>query len=408
MKPKLIAIIAVIIVLIVGLVVISLLLASSQGNNPNGNANNFTSSQNISTPPNLVGLQDPEISQKYPIAGIKSDDTVVVINPTDKDEIVLTLENKKWRFPKWSPNGKLLAVLGQTNSDQNVYDVFVYDLEKAEWIQVSNFASLGVGVDSLAWFGDTRLVYTQGTLGNHWLHRYDYVNQETRKEFLTEDLIVAVHTESQRFIFQRIGNSPEFALVGFNGKEFYRFSVNLFPQGHSLVNMLGRDGSDTFLLFTREGERQHTYLWNLDNPELVKIDYTAYSLASGSTATSEGTTSTSASPLQQLVFTPVCLLSSSSIALIENQINDKLFSLRTLDLDLADFSDRQSLDVIASRVNANYPKFAAICGQQNILLSVTEQISEGKFETRWYLATIDPLRLQFVELAKDYTDLDVK
>lgn len=408
MKPKLIAIIAVVFVLIIGLVIVSLLLAATQRNNPNGNGNNTSSTQSISAPANLVGLQDPKIAAKYPIAGIKTDDTVVVINPTDKDEIVLTLETKKWRSPKWSPDGRLLAVLGQTNAEKNVYDIFIYDLEKAEWVQVSNFAALGVGVDSMAWFGEKRLVYTQGQLGNHWLHRYDYVNQETRKEFLSEDLIVAVHSESQRFIFQKIGDSPEFAIVGFNGKQIYRFSVNLFPQGQTLINMLSVDGSDTFLLFTREGERQHSYLWNLDEANLVEINYADYVAASGITDSSSSMTSAEATPLQQMIYTPICLLSSNRLAVVENQINDKLFSLRTLDLDVADFSDRQSIDVIASRVNATYPKFATICGRENMLMAVTEQVSEGKFETRWYLATIDPLRLQFVEQARNYTDLDVK
>lgn len=412
MKPKVIAIIVVIVVLVACLLVVSLLLGASQANNPNGNNSGNNSSQTISAPPNLVGLQDPETAKKYPITGVKTDGTVVVINATDKQEIVLTLENKKWRSPKWSPDGKLIAVLGLTDEAKSVYDIFIYDLVKAEWRQATNHVSIGVGVDSLAWFSDAKLVYTQGGQGNHWLHRYDYVNQETRKEFQIDDLIIAVHPELQRFIFKKIGDSPEFAIYGFNGRQVYRFSENLFPQGQNLVNMISNDGTYAFLLFTREGERTHTYIWDLNDPKLLEIDFNTYVLLNPSSSpssqvASDGTT-TSTAPLQQLVYTPICLISSFNITVIENQINDKLFSLRTLDLELANLGDKQSLDIIASRVNANYPRFASICGQENILLAVTEQISVDKFETRWYLASIDPLRLQFVELAKDYTDLDVK
>lgn len=406
MKPRLIAIIVVVVVLIVGLLIVSLLLGTMQ-NNPNGNGNTSSSNQSISTPPNLVGLQNPETAAKYSIVGIKTDDTVVVINAEDKQEIVMSLENKKWLSPRWSPNGKLMAVLGETNAETKVRDIFIYDLEKAEWNQVTNYSATGSGVDSVAWFDDTRLVYTQGASGNRWLHRYDYGNKEIRKEFLTEEIIVAAHQKSQRFIFKKNGASAEFALVGFNGKEIYRFSENLFAQGQSLVNLFAVDGSDAIVVLVKEGERHRSYVWSLTAPDFDEIHYSAFPTITTSQESST-TTSTESTPLQQMVYLPVCVLSEHGIAVIENQINDKLFSLRTLNLQLGDFSDRQSIDVIASQVNASYPKFSAICGDENLLLLVTEQVSADKFESRWYLATIDPLRLQFVELAKDYTDLDVK
>lgn len=378
MKCKLYAVVIGIFLLIVGLFITSLLLGSLPGNG-NGNGNGqTTSSTTVTIPPQLVGLQNPETAAKYFVAGVKTDDTVVVIDPAAQDEIVLNLEHRKWKQPKWSADGKLLAVLGMTDDVRQVYDIFIYDLSRAEWTKATDYASLPRGVDGYAWLDASRLMFTQGESNNHWLHRFDYRNSETRKEFQTGANLLDVHLGNQRLVLQD-PVTREFFLYSFKGEEIIRFDDVTRP---GLAAIYTKDREDVVLADFDAG----LFTWDFNSPEFVQLTL----------------------PSDDGNFYPLCVLAEGNILLVQREVEVNAFLLKKYVYTRKSLEGGQRLDVLASKVNEAYPQFNAMCTETRAVISVIEGTDEDELEYRWYLADLDPLKLQYIQLANNYRDLSLR
>lgn len=374
MKPKLTVVLVIIFILLCGLIMAAVLLGSLPSGSGNANNTSSTSSTTISVPAQLVGLQDPAIAAKYFLAAIKPDDTVVVINPNDQEEIVVNLDKRQWQKPRWSPDGKLLAVLGVTDDVRLVYDIFIYDLVRAKWSQVTNYASLGFGVDGYAWLDASRLMFTQGPEGNHWLHRFDYRNQETRKEFSLAEVLVEVQLSNQQLI-TKSATGNQWVVYSFKGDPLVKFDD---PKQAELWT---KDRQTNFLLQIGDALQ----VWDFDDPVLRIV------------AQDQDT---------QLI--PVCWIDEDNLIVVAHDLSTNIFSVGQKLLDSSPIKNTQRLDVVSARVGNDYPKFAAICSEKDVLLGVTERVDQNQTETRWYLAELTSLKLQYLGFVNNYRDMQLR
>lgn len=114
----------------------------------------------------------------YEYATISDDDTIVLIN-TLGDKVIINLERRAWQNISWSPDGLLVSVLGKTRD--NIYDIYIFQIQSRTWIRATNFSALGIGVDSYTWKGSREITFTQGQGSERWLHSYNHESRSILK-----------------------------------------------------------------------------------------------------------------------------------------------------------------------------------------------------------------------------------
>lgn len=405
MKIKHVVIIIVVAVVAIGCLMVMSLLPTGNSNG-NGNNSSTTSTNNIDLPENLVGLRDPEVAAKFTLAAIKSDDTVSVIDPAAQAEIILRLDRKFWKSPQWSPDGKLLAVLGserQGSQGQRIFDIFIFDLAKGEWLRATEYSSGDDGVDSFQWFSETRIVYTQGTADNRWLHRFDYTNQEIQKEFRVAGELEFIQPGKQRFVFSQSGT---YIIYGFNGKELIRFTGGEIGGDTEISKVVSANLSDKYVVEVQGSNLRRVYVWDFNNPEFEELWVVGANAQTNDSSTASASASASGSSL-----IPICMLEDSLLWVLEMNPELKIAAVRTYNIDNGDLGDRISVDIDFAKINSQFPEVNADCTKEKgTLLKVTELTGAGEPlpSTRWYVAYLEELRLQLVRLATDYPELDIK
>lgn len=167
-----------IIVAVVALVLIIVILLLSQLSNITGN-NNSPASIPVSNPNNvnIIDLNNPK-GGVFEYAVIRPDDTIELRNKLN-EKFIIGLEKRNWKSLKWSPDGKLVAVLGK--STPVIYDIYIYNLAQKEWSIATDFKNFSTGVDQYNWVENNTILFTQGEDPTRWIHRFNYVSKEILK-----------------------------------------------------------------------------------------------------------------------------------------------------------------------------------------------------------------------------------
>lgn len=122
---------------------------------------------------NVVSLNPKDI-QQYEYTNITTSDTIE-LRALNNDRFVIHLDQRGWRNLTWSPDNKLIAVLGQSTID--IFDLYIYNTDSQSWIKATNYTSAGAGIDDYVWVNNDVIMYTQGVSPNKWLHSYTYSAQ---------------------------------------------------------------------------------------------------------------------------------------------------------------------------------------------------------------------------------------
>lgn len=122
-----------------------------------------------------IDTNPSNITYKYAL--ISKDDFVLLRN--DSQELYINLEKKNWKGIRFSPNGNLVAVLGQTQKD--IFDLFIYNIKDKKWTQATKFSQANSGLDNFVWENDSLIYFVQGTSEDRWIHSYNYISGEIIK-----------------------------------------------------------------------------------------------------------------------------------------------------------------------------------------------------------------------------------
>lgn len=117
-------------------------------------------------PDNIVEL-NPEDEADFDFAVITDEGTIELRNQLNETSII-NLEKKSWHNISWSPDNKHIAVLGETEED--VFNIFVYTVEGKKWSQLSFYTESSGGVGSFGWVTPSNIYFIQGLENDTWLH----------------------------------------------------------------------------------------------------------------------------------------------------------------------------------------------------------------------------------------------
>lgn len=126
----------------------------------------------------------------FPEAAITSEDTIVLFDKAEEKQAIVNLNQKNWKDINCSPQGDLVAILGETNSEKQVYDLHIFDQQTRKWQRATYYSDIGEGISGYDWYAQNIIRYTQGDQGNNWVHEYDYVQQEVTKLYRIEGELV--------------------------------------------------------------------------------------------------------------------------------------------------------------------------------------------------------------------------
>ncbi len=203
---------------VIALVILLVMLFLSQiSNTPD--TNNTTVSSPISNPDvNIIDLNNPK-GGAFEFAVIRPDDTIELRNKLN-EKFIIGLEKRTWKSLEWSPDGKLIAVLGK--STDSIYDIYIYNLAQKGWSKATDFKNFNTGVDQFMWVENNTILFTQGENPTRWLHRFNYISKEILKVAnITGDItaqspdlkyIVIKANDSIPQVFNSAGELQEFPL----------------------------------------------------------------------------------------------------------------------------------------------------------------------------------------------------
>ncbi len=377
---KVLLVVSVVLVALLGLCFLAMLSTSKNGEAP-GIISSTASGSQVDVLPNLVGLQDPEVAARFKLVGVKPDDTVAVIDPVTEDEIVVNIDHYRWKLPTWSPDNKLLAVLGSDNQEKpDVFDLFIYELAAGKWTKATNYSVTNWGITGYAWLDGTRLVFTQGSEGNSWLHRYDYPNQELRKEFQTSLTVVEAQLEKQRLVMVENDATKllpvSYSLLGFNNKLVHRFLASDLEVSAQLVNVHTTNSPDFYLVQVYVEGESYFYIWDLQQDDYLLVDLAGISNPEVEEDTLE---------VPQAEYSAICTQVDKGMFMVEKKLPDNAFNLVIIDPRTQEVVSKRYLDVLSSEVTDSYPKFFANCGSEESMLGVVELDRGAEQPMRWYL-----------------------
>jgi hypothetical protein len=220
----------------------------------------------------IIPLTPKEIEQyKYVIT--TTDNTIELKTPLN-GRVVINLEQRKWKDIQWSPDNKLIAVLGETKT--GIYDLFIYNLETRVWIKPTNYALQPSGIDSFKWMNNDVIFFTQGTENNRWVHRFAYSSQqEILKINRTRGVISDVSPDGENLI---IKTENDFVIQDIKGVSLYNFETLVTEDPETSQNTNLKIQSVIFsktpdvLLITSEENLTYTHKLNSQTAEAFKLD----------------------------------------------------------------------------------------------------------------------------------------
>lgn len=126
----------------------------------------------------------------FPQAAITSEDTVVLFDKAKEQQAIVNLNQNNWKDISCSPQGDLVAVLGETDPENQVYDLHIFNQQTRKWQRSTYYSDIGAGISGYDWYAQNIIRYTQGEQDNNWVHEYDYVQQEVTKLYRIEGEII--------------------------------------------------------------------------------------------------------------------------------------------------------------------------------------------------------------------------
>lgn len=235
--------------LFVSLVLLIVIMLTSMPRPSNNNQNP------ISSPGGIVNPDENNLD-RYSYALVNEEDNIKLKTGLG-EELLINIEEKNWRDIKWSKQGENVAVLGETNPD--IYNLFIYNLDNKNWLQVTNFET--AGITSYDWIDDTTILFTEGG----WLHRYKYPSiNEVFKIYQIDATIVEVSPNKSTLIM--VDANGTFYVMSIEGRLLFTLNRIGFEGGQGFITIskvfYSRD-SETLLFLTID---RRVFSWDLGDP----------------------------------------------------------------------------------------------------------------------------------------------
>lgn len=200
-KTVLIGVIGLLIAIVMLILIALLSQLAMSGNGTNTPTSTPVSNANV----NIIDINNSK-GGAFEYAMIRPDDTIELRNKVN-ERFIIGLQKKEWKSLQWSPDGKLISALGK--STDQIYDIYIYDITKKEWNQVTDYKNFNTGVDQYSWADNNTLLFTQGENPNRWLHRYNYVSKETLKVSNVTGDIVSASPDLKYLVIKSNESAPE-------------------------------------------------------------------------------------------------------------------------------------------------------------------------------------------------------
>lgn len=255
------------ILLVVFLVTLLAILSSFPTNNSGSDQIGSTSSH-----VNIPTLSESTKS-KGVFAGVSANKTIDIVN-NDGTTKVINLSDRNWHNIQISPNGKFLSVLGITTD--NVANLFIYNFETGMWSQATAFSSNSIS--SYTWSGDSELFFIQGTDENHWVHKYDVLNQQSIKIFRTSGEIENYFSSLSQIVIKKpLGEGYIFELFNIEGEKLTQFSGEDTPDSDDYLFhfMIGGNDRQIYLGYKNSASELNYLSWSIDDPEIHPVGFTS-------------------------------------------------------------------------------------------------------------------------------------
>lgn len=136
----------------------------------------------------------------YNYSIITDDDFILLKN--DSKELYVNLEKKNWKNIKFSKEGNLVAVLGESRKD--LYDIHIYNIENKSWIQATDYKNINTGVEDFVWTDNSTIYFIQGEDSDKWIHSYNYVSGEIIKEKKVFDSFSSTNQNPENIVIDNI------------------------------------------------------------------------------------------------------------------------------------------------------------------------------------------------------------
>ncbi|MEP7103788.1 MAG: hypothetical protein ABI721_03705 [Candidatus Dojkabacteria bacterium] len=214
-----------------------------------------------STDGNIISINDGNIDN-FDIALITSEDTIQLKN-SQNEIIPINLDKTNWKDIKWSPDGKLLSVLGK--SGENIFDLYIFNLKDRLWKKATTFNQTNTGIDSYIWKDSNIILFTQGTAPEHWIHQYIYVSGEITKLNKTEGTLFAIAADAKSMVVKLNSNNDESSFAFFNTDGTLAYNLNKVlnsTDNKALVisNIVYTKDSNNIILSSMDGKvYRHTF-----------------------------------------------------------------------------------------------------------------------------------------------------
>ncbi|MEO6728620.1 MAG: hypothetical protein ABIM99_01735 [Candidatus Dojkabacteria bacterium] len=329
-------------IILIGIIITIFLLASQPVN---------ITTTPISKPVSMPGETVISIEQgnvdNFDVAVINADDTIDLKN-IKGERIPINLDKNSWKNINWSPDGKLLSVLGKTAD--NVFDLFIFNLSTKSWRQATKFNQATIGVSSYLWRDSNVILFTQGTPGEHWIHQYVYASGEITKLNRTEGELFTIAGDAKSMVVKLNNNNEvtSFAFYKIDGTLIYNLSKVSDTTSNlpiAIKNITYTTSSENIVLTSMEGK---LYKHVFGNSNAIEI-----SVAEG--------------------FTPICGVTEKIVVGLQKNIEGKIF-LDTINIDNTPLINIASTDSNGKDIDFSKTKCYKL---NNVALNI---------EGNWYLA----------------------
>jgi len=229
-------------------------------------------SKPVSVPGETIISIDQGDVNNFDIAVINADDTIDLKN-TKGERIPIQLDKNSWKDLKWSPDGKLLSVLGKTGD--NIFDLFVFNLSTKIWKRATQFSQSTIGLSSYLWRDSNVILFTQGIPGEHWIHQYVYNSGEITKLNRTEGELFTIALDAKSMVVKLNNNNDttSFAFFKTDGTLIYNLSkVSDTTSNLPIIisNITYTTSSDNIVLTSQEGKLYKHIFGNSNAIEITK------------------------------------------------------------------------------------------------------------------------------------------
>ncbi|MFS8130688.1 MAG: hypothetical protein ACMG57_01785 [Candidatus Dojkabacteria bacterium] len=229
----------------------------------------------VSTPVSIPGETVISIDQgnvnNFDIATINPDDTIDLKN-TQGERIPIQLDKNSWKDLKWSPDGKLLSVLGKTG--ENIFDLFVFNISTKSWRQATKFSQTIIGISSYLWRDSNVILFTQGTPGEHWIHQYVYASGEITKLNKTEGELFTISPDSKSMIVKLNDNNDATSFAFFKPDATLIYNLSKVTDANNLPiiikNITFTTSPENILLTSKDNKIYRHTFGNSSAIELTK------------------------------------------------------------------------------------------------------------------------------------------